>query len=142
MADRLDAFSKDLARGTTRREALRRIGAAIAGAMLAATGLDRATAAPNQCAVFCSRNYPPGPSRASCKQACQRCKGRVDRLCQTAGGTICCPPDHQCCFDYATNEGACCPPDQQCCFTATGLQCCPPGQQCTFDYYTYQYVCA
>jgi hypothetical protein len=163
MTDRLDEFSKDLARGTTRREALRRIGAAIAGAMLAATGLDRATAAPSRCAVFCSQ-FPAGPRRASCMQACSKCKGQVSRICFTETGAICCPQGGHCCVDQQTGVATCCPNTQQCCGGScceggccfdpeTGEAfCCPSGHSCCggsccegggccFDYQTNQYLC-
>jgi hypothetical protein len=160
MADRLDEFSKDLAKGTTRREALRRIGAVIAGAMLAATGLDRATAAPSRCAVFCSNRFPPGPARASCMQVCRQCNAQVSRVCFSATGAICCPEGSSCCRDYQTGEAFCCPSGQQCCqdyqtgeafscegsccqdYQTGGTICCPSGQQCCQDYQTGEASCA
>jgi len=125
MANQFDELSKALAAGISRREALRRIGSGLVGATLAALGLGKADAAPNPCSVFCSKNFPPGPARAACLQACRQCGADVSRVCFGATNAICCAPDSSCC-NSSTGSAFCCPEHGNCC----GDGCCSAGQNC------------
>jgi hypothetical protein len=141
MALEFDELSKALARGLPRREVLRRIGSGLASAALTTFSFGKANAAPSPCAVFCSGQFPPGPRRASCQQACRQCNADVSRVCFGATNTICCPPGGSCCGS-STGAVFCCPPetsccfeiccpvDQPCCFGADGAFCCPPETSC------------
>ena len=91
-----DDLTKTLASGVSRRTALRQLGAGLAAAVLAGIGVRPAAAAPNECAVYCSRVEPAGPSRAACKQACHKCEGDVRRLCSSPTGWTCCAPGTAC----------------------------------------------
>lgn len=124
MAHEFDELSKVLAGRVPRREALQWIGGGLAGAALAVLGLGKASAAPNRCAVFCSQ-FSPGPRRAACKQACQRCDADVRRLCFGETNVVCCPPGGSCCSS-STGAAVCCPPENFCC----GDTCCPFGASC------------
>ena len=67
-----DEWAKDLARGVSRREALRRLGGGLAGALLASLGLERAWGAPNPCSTFCNSLRHPA-QRKNCNNACKQC---------------------------------------------------------------------
>ena len=89
MADRLDhenghengleALCKTLAEPVGRRQALRRLGGGLAGALLASIGLGRAASAQgggnSACAKFCNDVFPPGPQRGKCKSDAARGQG-------------------------------------------------------------------
>lgn len=106
--DLFDELAKDLARGVSRREALRRLGGGMAGAMLASLGVGRAWGQGNSdCAHFCDSVYPPGRQRGECKSdaahgqgICQQCGPAAPPghgpLCGTFGNPVCCDSGQLC----------------------------------------------
>jgi hypothetical protein len=112
--ERLDELSKLLAEPTPRREALRLIGAALAGAVLSPLGLRTAWAArPDQCSAFC-RGCSNTAQRNQCLAACRECSGNTSRLCGSCGAYTCCATGTACCSGTCTyvssdphNCGAC-----------------------------------
>jgi hypothetical protein len=148
MDNRFDELTKSLAEGVSRREALRRLGGGLAGALLASLGLAGVAqgASARDCSITCSNFYPPGPARAQCNQVCKKCSN-TNNLCPSGGGTICCESGHccnsefgaiccqndtYCCFDYDTRQTTCCPNTlQYCCGTACcEFGCCGPNTCC------------
>jgi len=115
-----DEWAKDLARGVSRREALRRLGGGLAGALLAALGLARAWGAPAprpaKCSDYC--NTLPRSQRANCNNACKQCGGHTENVCASRNSdkVVCCDAG-ACCTNGActatdvltsnTNCGAC-----------------------------------
>src|SRR5438067_3276514 len=110
-----DDLSKALARGLSRREALRWIGGGIGGSLLGmAASTSRVSAAPNNCAVACNQPSLGGPAKASCIQACHACESGGN-LCVSPTGSTCCPSDKACCggggfFGGGTGAPICCEP--------------------------------
>ena len=93
-----DEFSKSLAESVPRRESLRRMGAAFAGAALMPFSLALGApkrAAPDPCKAFC--NQCPKSQRSQCLAACQACSGNTSRLCGTCGNYACCASGLACC---------------------------------------------
>jgi hypothetical protein len=116
MANRIDDLSKALATGVPRRHALRLAVVSVAGGVLGVLSAKEASAAPNECSVFCSFAAPAGPARASCKQACRKCGPEGVCVELTSLGI---PSSFFCCAEGET----CCP----------GLGCCPEGTVCTAE---------
>jgi hypothetical protein len=124
-----DEWAKDLARGLSRREALRRLGGGFAGALLASLGLGAAWAKPGngsggstfqKCSDYCSTL--PRPQRANCNNACKQCGGHYENVCASLNSTkvTCCDPG-ACCIN-----GQCTPTD------LTGNENCGAcGNRCT-----------
>ena len=82
-----DEFSKSLAESVPRRESLRRIGFALAGAVLSPLGLSTAFAAGNPCRTFCKcRNKS---QQNACLAACNACNGNTSNLCGSCGSYVC-----------------------------------------------------
>jgi hypothetical protein len=83
-----DEMAKALAEGLTRRQALRKVGGGLAGALLASLGLGKAWGqADDSCPDYCRRlGLTPGHGNAfgKCVSNCARCKGT---LC---GADACC----------------------------------------------------
>jgi hypothetical protein len=112
--ERLDEFSKLLAVSVSRRESLQRMGAFIAGAVLAPLGLRTAWAArPDRCGAFC-RGCSSKAQRTQCLAACRACNGNTSRLCGICGAYVCCASSAACCNGTCTavnsdsnNCGAC-----------------------------------
>ena len=95
--ERLDEFSKLLAESVPRRESLRLIGAALAGAVLSPLGLATAWAArPDRCGAFC-RWCSTKAKRNQCLAACRACNGNTRRLCGSCGAYACCARSAACC---------------------------------------------
>jgi len=70
MDERFDDLSRILARGISRRAALRQVGGGLAGITVASLlqGHASASAGDNSaCAHFCDQAFPPGPQRGQCK---------------------------------------------------------------------------
>ena len=113
MTHHWDEFSKSLAeKSGPRRESLRLLGVAVAGALLGPLGVRTAWAGPDPCRAFCNR-YPKA-QRASCLAACQTCRGDTSRLCASGPTLSCCATGTTCCSGYCTdladdfdNCGAC-----------------------------------
>jgi hypothetical protein len=71
-----------------RRESLRLLGAAVAGALLGPLGMDSAFGAGRDpCKTFC--NQCPRPQRALCLAACRACNGNSNRLSGASRGCVC-----------------------------------------------------
>jgi hypothetical protein len=117
-----DALTKVLASGLPRREALRRLGGGLAGALLASLGLGRkAWSDPDlnsACASFCGDHCGfakgGGNTYSQCVSSCKKCV--------RATGALPCG-----CLSRDSTGVACCTGDQFCC---GGVLCCNAGQQC------------
>jgi hypothetical protein len=144
MSHQFDELAKALAQGVPRREALRRIGTGLVGALLASVGLGEAWGqSGNNCTNLC-RQIPPGPNRGRCLRNCQECGGDVTRVCRTAfGNTICCPPHYICCDGVCVDKtapencGGCgnrCAADEVC-------RAAPTGGQPYNDYFCCRFPC-
>lgn len=135
MAQRFDELSKIFATGLSRRQALRWIGGALGGGVMASmVGIDQVMAAPGDCAVFCGKTaFTSGPAHASCLQACKQCGGDVNRVCTGSTGSVCCPPGATCCSQKGgSGTASCCPAGTSCCtnFATGATTCCAAGQVC------------
>lgn len=91
MDKQFDQLSKSLAEGVSRREALRKFGIGLAGALLAAVGLSsKAAADPNNKCWFCLEKHIAG------YYVCSPTKPVVygftckPTTCQNCGGASCC----------------------------------------------------
>jgi hypothetical protein len=104
--ERLDEFSKLLAKSLSRRESLRRIGAFAAGAVLSPLGLGTAWAArPDRCGAFCRWCHSKA-QRNQCLAACRACNGNTSRLCGSCGYYSVCATGKACCNGTCTNLGS------------------------------------
>src|SRR5436309_3579332 len=116
MENRFDAAAKALAAGdgveatgVSRREALRKVGAGLAGALLALLGMGPAWGqhghgggggGPNPCKQYCNR-YSTKAERDHCLQVCQACPSTT-KLCGTNGfSLVCCTTT--CCGGVCTS---------------------------------------
>jgi hypothetical protein len=112
--ERLDEFSKLLARSVSRRESLRSLGVVLAGTVFGSLGVGTAWAArPDRCTAFC-RSCPTRKRRNQCVKACRSCNGNTSRLCGSCGNFTCCSAGTACCNGTCTsmnsdphNCGAC-----------------------------------
>ena len=109
MGHHWDDFSKSLAEDSVpRRQSLRLLGAAIAGAVFSPLGTAWG-AGPDPCKVFC--NQCPNSKRSQCLSACRACNGNTRRLGGSCGNYTCCPSAvcNGACSDLRTdpNCGAC-----------------------------------
>lgn len=113
MTEHWDEFSKSLAeQSIPRRQTLRLLGAALAGALLSPLGVSSVWAAGDPCKSFCGR-YPRA-QRSACIAACRACGGNTSRICRSAGTFACCAAGTTCCSGHCTdlasdvdNCGAC-----------------------------------
>src|SRR3954451_19705141 len=94
MTHQWDDFSKSLAEGSaTRRDSLRLLGAALAGAVIGPLGLGTARAAPKSrvqdpCKAICRCSNKR--QQDACLAACRSCTGATSRLCGSCGtGATC-----------------------------------------------------
>ena len=90
MTHHWDEFSKSLAvKSVPRRESLRLLGTALAGALFSPLGLGTAWArGPDPCKAFCHcRNRQ---QQDACLAACHTCYGDTSRLAGSCGGYVCC----------------------------------------------------
>jgi hypothetical protein len=139
-----DEWTKDLARGVSRREALRRLGGGLAGAILAWLGVGRAWAAPNPCSAFCNSLRHPA-QRKNCNNACKQCGDNVQNVCPSLDSdkVTCCSQGTGCCSgtcsSLGTNQncaacGNACTGGQSCvngtCQCPSGQAICPGGTTC------------
>jgi hypothetical protein len=118
MTNPWDEFSKSLAQPLPRRESLRRLGIALAGAVLSPLGLQSAAAGhhpkpqPDLCKSFCKcRNKK---QQDQCLKACSACGKDRGRLSGSCGSYFCCSAGLSSCGSYCTdlasdpsNCGAC-----------------------------------
>jgi hypothetical protein len=86
MEHRFDELAKALALGQTRRQALRRIGGSLSGALLASLGLGKVWGAPpiTTCPGYCrSIGIDPGHGNAfgKCVSNCSNCVNTGGRAC-------------------------------------------------------------
>src|SRR6185503_9838123 len=102
MTNPWDEFSKSLAeKSVPRRETLRLLGAALAGALLGPLGVKTVWAGgPGSCRTFC--NQYPKSQRPVCLAACQACSGDTSRLCGSGGALSCCATGTTCCSGICT----------------------------------------
>lgn len=114
MTHHFDELSKSLAeKSIPRRQSLRLLGAAVAGALLSPLGLGTSWAGGlDPCKSFC--NQYPKKHRSSCLAACQACSGHTNRVCGSSGSFVCCDTGSACCNGHCTdvandfdNCGAC-----------------------------------
>jgi hypothetical protein len=103
MTHHWDEFSKSLADSAIpRRQSLRLLGAALAGALLSPLGAATAWAGRRDpCKQFCRcRNTS---QQSACLAACNACEGDTNRLCGTCGSYVCCaqpgPYENGACID-------------------------------------------
>jgi hypothetical protein len=109
MTHHWDEFSKSLAKDPLpRRQSLRLLGAAIAGAVFSPLGTAWG-AGPDPCKAFC--NQCPQSKRSQCLSACRTCNGNTSRLGGSCGSYVCCPSAvcNGACSDLRSNPncGAC-----------------------------------
>jgi hypothetical protein len=94
MTHQFDELAKALAEDLSRREALRRIGGAVAGALLVSLGLGRAWGQSGavDCGRWCTQRLPLGKARGRCASTCESCQASGGTPCTTGaqGGVICC----------------------------------------------------
>jgi hypothetical protein len=114
MTRNFDELSKSLAEDRIpRRETLRRLGAALAGAFLGPLGLQTARAGSSDpCRAFC--NECPRSQRSQCLDDCRACRQAGGHLCGTCSAYGCCADWQDCCGNYCAdtdndifNCGAC-----------------------------------
>ena len=105
MSHRFDEFSKSLAETTVpRRESLRLLGAAVAGAFLGPFGMKSAFGgAADPCKTFC--NGCPKSQRTRCLTACRACNNDPSRLCTDCWNYSCCDSGETCCGTICQNLG-------------------------------------
>jgi hypothetical protein len=136
-----DEFSKSLAEtAVPRRQTLRLLGAALAGAILAPLGARSAWAGPpDPCKTFCNR-YTRS-RKTACLAACRACSGDTSRVCTSGSSFTCCSGGTTCCSGICTsladdfdNCGACgalCadpgPYEQGACMDGHCFYSCAPG---------------
>ncbi len=126
MTHQWDEFSKSLAQPLPRRESLRRLGIALAGAVLSPLGLQTASAGhrPRQqqdlCKSFCKcRNKK---QQDQCLKLCKTCGKDPSRLGGSCGSYFCCSAGQTPCGSYCTNLAS----DPYNC-GACGYRCDEPG---------------
>jgi Stigma-specific protein, Stig1 len=111
MTHPFDELARALAEGVSRREAIRRLGSGLVGAILTSLGLVRAwgQGTANPCAQFC--NQLPSFQRQNCQKACKECGGHTQNVCASSNSSqvLCCPQGTVCC------NGVCCPSGMACC---------------------------
>lgn len=119
-----DEFSKSLAASVPRRQSLRLLGAAIAGAVFSPLGTAWA-AGQDSCKSFCNR-CPNKTQRNQCLAACQACNGDTARLGGSCGSYACC--------STAACSGVCSDlkSDPNC--GACGIDCGDIGETCCGNY--------
>ena len=113
---RFDNLAKKFA---TRRRVLKGLGAAVAGAGVAATGPGRTLAqGGSECVAFCAQQAGPGSGArfSQCKRACRQCEADVDRICFIEGRFVCCGENQCCGFELGIYETTCCNPASGTCF--------------------------
>jgi hypothetical protein len=73
MANHFDELAKSLAGGMSRREALRRFGLGLGGALLATFGLGTMASAAGGFCGACNR-FPTAAERRDCREFCNSCR--------------------------------------------------------------------
>jgi hypothetical protein len=112
MTDRFDELAKDLANGLSRREALRRVGLAMAGSLLAALGLAGGARAQilkggggrNRCHDTCEIAFNSGyiTNVHACEDACHSCNSTGGEFCVASTGVLSCCLSPQTCSSTGT----------------------------------------
>jgi len=135
-----DEMAKDLANGMSRRQAIRRVGAGLAGAMLASLGLAKAWSKdddddePETCEDYCRKVVGINPSHekqfGKCVSNCEQC---IDHGGIACGQDNCCVGTEVCTSDLdgiceipnpCVGQNGACLSDSDCC---AGLSCLPGG---------------
>jgi hypothetical protein len=88
MRDTFDELSRALARGVSRREALKIFGVGVAGSLLALVGLGRASAQ-ETCAQFCAAHTSNDFQQGNCRNVCGTCPGGPNNTVHASHGWIC-----------------------------------------------------
>jgi hypothetical protein len=89
MTPLFDEFSKSLDESIPRRQSLRLLGAALAGAVLSPLGWGTAWGArPDPCKSFCRCSNKTKQNQ--CLAACRACSGKTSRLVGSCGNYVCC----------------------------------------------------
>ncbi len=126
-AQRFDNLAKAMASGSTRRAALRLAGGGLAGALLAAAGLDRRAGAQEEETAPCDELLPRCLDEAD--EGCVYTSGSVDATCLRETGGRACHTYLQAC---SVNCGPPSDNGQSCQFIDrdTGRSGCPQGRTC------------
>jgi len=126
MTHHWDEFSKSLAeKSVPRRESLRLLGAAMAGALLSPLGVGTAWAGGwDRCKAFCRCSNRTQQNQ--CLAACRACNGNTNRLGGSCGSYVCC--------STASCQGVCSDlrSDPNC--GACGINCGDIGETCCGNY--------
>jgi hypothetical protein len=124
MSQQWDEFSKSLAeKSVPRRESLRLLGAALAGAMLGPLGLQTAWAGKRDpCKSFC--RCAKKAQQTACLAACKAANGDTSRLCGVCGSYSVCAAGKACCGGKCKSLTA----DPNC--GACGNKCSSSGRKC------------
>jgi hypothetical protein len=125
---RFDALAKELARGVSRREALRQIVGDLTGAALAFFGGGRASGQswnPSVCYSYCN-GVSPWLRWKRCVISCLDCVGHGGARCGVTsyGNVICCAGSHPVCCGHSSTK--CYTAGRTCCGTGA----CPTGYVC------------
>jgi hypothetical protein len=131
---RFDDLTKALATPTSRRQALRRIGATLSAAMLATWPFGRALASNSACAHFCDAVFGPDtPAASQCISDAAHGKGLCHQCGSSAPSSICCSRNSSgYCSSYSNAQCSC---DSGHCLkcdsaSATCISACGPNQVC------------
>jgi hypothetical protein len=125
MTHLFDEFSKAMDESVPRRESLRRLAAALAGAILSPLGRGIAGGAEkNPCKAFCRCSNKTQQNQ--CLAACQKCNGNSSRIGGSCGWHVCCPT--AACRGVCSNLNA----DPNC--GACGNNCRAIGETCCGSY--------
>jgi hypothetical protein len=135
-----DELTKTLATSTSRRQALKTLGATVVGAVLGLSGIGTALAKCGKTGAKCSKNKPCCKGLKCCKGKCcgeMCCAGKccgANKTC-VSKKCVCLPPFETCngrCVDTMTDRHNCgrcgidCPSGSVCC----GGICCLSGEAC------------
>lgn len=108
MDHKFDAVAKAMAKGITRREALRWMSGMIGGALLGAPLSAYADTNPVEagCRNYCKSFSLKGEERDRCITTCVQCGGDTNRLCGERNSVVCCPSGSTCVSGQCTAEQA------------------------------------
>jgi hypothetical protein len=121
MSHLFDELSKSLDSSLPRRESLRRLGAAFAGAVLSPLGMGiAAAAARDPCKTFCKCSNTK--QQNACLATCRACNNDPSRVCGRCGTYACC--SGKCCGGVCSNLAS----DANC--GACGNNCAAIGEKC------------
>jgi hypothetical protein len=93
MENRFDELAKDLAGGMSRREALRRFGGALAGALLASLSVRKAWGGDHSACIEVCKQHT---GVHGCGNACLKCDDDPNRICYSDTSAVCCSTGSSC----------------------------------------------